>query len=158
LTAPDGPNSSGNPRAPSEHYWLLSHSLLEANRMTQPILSADLRERDPAAGFTAAGEAFALREWRGSGPAKLHVHHADDEAWHVIEGVLRFRFADRALQVGAGETVFVPAGVPHTYEAVDARYLVVLTPRLVRLIDELHTHAPSEHAAVYRKYFSELLE
>src|SRR5215471_6534957 len=126
--------------------------------MSQPILSTDLKRRDPAARFTGTGQSFALREWRGSGPAKLHVHHSDDEAWHVLEGALRFRFGDREIQVGAGETVFVPAGVAHTYEALDARYLVVLTPRLVALIEELQSQPPSEHPAVYRKHLSELLE
>lgn len=126
--------------------------------MSQPILSADLKQRDSAARFAGTGQSFALREWRGSGPAKLHVHHADDEAWHVLEGVLRFRFTDREIQVGAGETVFVPAGVAHTYEAIEARYLVVLTPRLVALIEELQSQPPSEHSAIYRKHLSELLE
>jgi mannose-6-phosphate isomerase-like protein (cupin superfamily) len=126
--------------------------------MPEPILSAELIRRDPVARFAGTGQSFALREWRGSGPARLHIHHADDEAWHVLEGVLRFRFADREVQVGAGETVFVPAGVAHTYEAVDARYIVVLTPRLVALIDELQSRPPGEHPAVYQKYQSELLE
>jgi mannose-6-phosphate isomerase-like protein (cupin superfamily) len=67
----------------------------------------------------------------------LHVHHEDDEAWHVLEGRLRFRFADRVVEATAGATVFVPAGVAHTYEAIDARYLIILTLRLAALIDEL---------------------
>ena len=126
--------------------------------MSEPILSVDLKRTNSAARFSGTGESFAVREWRGSGPPMLHVHHADDEAWHVLEGVLRFRFEDRTVEVGAGETVFVPAGVAHTYEAIDARYLVVLTPRLVGLIEALQSHAASEHVAIYRKYESELLE
>jgi hypothetical protein len=47
---------------------------------------------DPASRFVATGQSFAIREWHGSGPAALHVHHVDDEAWHVLEGTLRFRF------------------------------------------------------------------
>ena len=109
--------------------------------------------------FSATGGSFCIREWRGSGPATLHVHHADDEAWHVLEGRLRFRFADRVVEVAAGGTVFVPAGVAHTYEAQDARYLIVLTPRLASLIEELQRTADrSEHAAIYRAHQSELLE
>ena len=38
--------------------------------------------------FSSAGASFSVHEWRGSGPATLHVHHADDEAWHVLHGVL----------------------------------------------------------------------
>jgi len=42
------------------------------------------------------------------------VHRSDDEAWHVLEGRLRFRFADFEVDVGPGTTVFVPAGVGAT--------------------------------------------
>jgi hypothetical protein len=101
----------------------------------------------------------AIHEWRGSGPAALHVHHADDDAWHVLDGTLRFRFIDRVVNVGSGGTVFVPAGVAHAYEAFAARYLIILTPCLDALIAELQQSADrAQHAAVYRRYESELLE
>jgi mannose-6-phosphate isomerase-like protein (cupin superfamily) len=109
--------------------------------------------------FSAAGNSFCIHEWRGSGPAILHVHHADDEAWHVLEGVLRFRFADRTVEVEAGGTMFVPAGVAHTYEAVDARYLIILTPRLDALIKALQSERDrSRHPAIYRAHQSEQSE
>jgi mannose-6-phosphate isomerase-like protein (cupin superfamily) len=114
----------------------------------------------PGEQTSADGETFCLREWRGSGPAALHVHHHDDEAWRVLEGTLRFRFADRSSDATAGTTVFVPAGVPHTFEALPgARYLLILTPRLRDLIAELQS--TRDHAAqveIYRRYQSELLE
>jgi mannose-6-phosphate isomerase-like protein (cupin superfamily) len=109
--------------------------------------------------IAATGQSFVIREWRGSGPATLHVHHLDDEAWHVLEGSLRFRFADRELDAPAGSTVFVPAGVPHTYQAHDARYLIIMSPRLAALIAELQSESnPPNVAAIYRKYESTLLE
>src|SRR5947209_5713970 len=96
----------------------------------------------------------------GSGPAYLHVHHADDEAWHVLEGTLRFRFADRDVEAGPGSTVFVPAGVPHDYSAdASGRYLIVLTPRLRALIAELQrTPNLKQHGEVMRRYESEIIE
>jgi uncharacterized RmlC-like cupin family protein len=107
----------------------------------------------------ADGQSFVIKEWRGSGPAALHVHHLDDEAWHVLEGRLRFRFRDREVDAPAGSTVFVPAGVPHTYQAVDARYLIVMPPRLAALIAELQAaRDPAAHPAIYRKYESAVLE
>jgi len=110
----------------------------------------------------AVGRSFVIRDWRGGGPARLHVHHEDDEAWHVLEGTLRFRFADRTVDVAAGGSVFVPAGVAHTYQAVEttgARYLVLLTPRLDALIAELQRHGdPAGQADIYRRYASDLLE
>jgi mannose-6-phosphate isomerase-like protein (cupin superfamily) len=110
--------------------------------------------------IAADGQSFAVHEWRGSGPPYLHVHHEDDEAWHVLEGKLRFRFADRTVEAGPGSTVFVPAGVAHTYEAFeDASYLVILTPRLRALIAELQsTRDRSGDDEIFRRHSSEVLE
>ena len=110
--------------------------------------------------FTATGNSFAIHEWRGSGPATLHVHDSDDEAWHVLEGELVFRYADRTEIAGAGTTVFVPAGVAHTYTAgANARYLIVLTPRLCALISALKAdREPAHQSEIYRRFDSELLE
>jgi len=127
--------------------------------MPQPTMIARSTERAASERFSATGNSFCIHEWRGSGPATLHVHHADDEAWHVLEGVLKFRFSDRTVEVGAGGSMFVPAGVAHTYEAIDARYLIVLTPRLDALIKELQRERDrGEHPAIYRTHDSELLE
>jgi mannose-6-phosphate isomerase-like protein (cupin superfamily) len=113
-----------------------------------------------AAPFSAVGSSFSIHEWRGSGPATLHVHHADDEAWHVLEGELTFRYRDRTEVAGAGTTVFVPAGVPHTYTAgPGSRYLIVLTPRIKALIAELQANRdPASQHEIYRRFESELLE
>ena len=110
--------------------------------------------------FSASGNSFSIHEWRGSGAATLHVHHSDDEAWHVLDGELTFRYADRTETVSAGETVFVPAGVAHTYTAArDARYLIVLTPRLSALIADLQADRDAAHQhEIYRRFDSELLE
>jgi mannose-6-phosphate isomerase-like protein (cupin superfamily) len=110
--------------------------------------------------FSAAGSSFEIHEWRGSGPATLHVHHSDDEAWHVLEGELTFRYADRSETADAGTTVFVPAGTAHTYTANgNSRYLIVLTPRLRALISALQSDRdPSHQHEIYRRFDSELLE
>ena len=110
--------------------------------------------------LSTMGRVFGVGEWMGSGPPQLHVHHEDDEAWHVLEGTIEFRFADGRREVAeAGTTVFVPAGAAHTYvTSDDARYLIVLTPQLAALIGELHTAPADQHAEVYRRHASELLE
>jgi uncharacterized RmlC-like cupin family protein len=109
--------------------------------------------------IAADGVSLSVHEWRGSGPPWLHVHHADDEAWHVLEGTITFRFADRTVEAAAGSTVFVPAGAAHTYAASgDARYLMILTPRLRALIAELQNSPPAEHAGIMRRHDSEILE
>src|SRR5216684_4095004 len=110
--------------------------------------------------FSASGTSFGVHEWRGSGPATLHVHYSDDEAWHVLDGELTFRYADRTETAGPGTTVFVPAGVAHTYAAGEgARYLVVLTPRLSALIAALQADRdPARQHEIYRRFDSEALE
>jgi quercetin dioxygenase-like cupin family protein len=59
----------------------------------------------------------------------LHVHHTEDEIFHVLEGELRVRVGDSELVVAAGETVIGPRGVAHTYrvESSEARWLVITT-------------------------------
>ena len=44
--------------------------------------------------ITASGNSFEVHEWSGSGPDYLHVYYADDEAWHVLQGTLTFKFPD----------------------------------------------------------------
>jgi quercetin dioxygenase-like cupin family protein len=88
--------------------------------------------------IAAAGASLVVREWTIPGPSYMHIHRADDEAWHVLEGALRFRFPGREVVAPAGTTVFVPAGAPHTYDVIGpSRYLIFLTPRLDRLIARL---------------------
>jgi mannose-6-phosphate isomerase-like protein (cupin superfamily) len=103
----------------------------------------------------------APAEGLASEVAPLHVHHADDEAWHVIAGALRFRFDGEELIAGAGSTVLVPAGVAHTFGNAGpdpSRYIIILPARLDDMISLLHETDQAEHAAIYRRYQSELLE
>lgn len=114
--------------------------------------------------LVADGSSFSIREWAhgAMGGPPLHVHYKDDEAWHVLEGSLRFRLSDRTLEADAGTTVFVPAGTPHTYGCSgDVRYLIISTQRIFALIEELHTiedQSPDGVRDIYLKYESEVLE
>jgi mannose-6-phosphate isomerase-like protein (cupin superfamily) len=128
-------------------------------RLITPVLAAGT--------LAAPGAELVLVEWTAPpGPpgaprhiAPLHVHHADDEAWYVLEGALRFRLGDDELEASAGGAVLAPRGTPHTYwnpGTVPARYLLVLTPRLRRLIDALHSD-PADMDAVFRAHDSESL-
>ena len=113
---------------------------------------------------------FVIAEWTdeggGSDPptpiAPLHVHHSDDEAWYVLEGALAFRVDDEEIEVRAGSAVVVPAGTPHAYwnpRPERARYLLVMTPRIARLIEALHAVPPDPDAyrSIFREHESELL-
>jgi mannose-6-phosphate isomerase-like protein (cupin superfamily) len=117
------------------------------------------------AGQAVRGTTLVIGDWPAEGMqrevAPLHVHHADDEAWHVVSGALRFRFGDRELIAPAGSTVLVPAGVPHTFGNAGpepSRYIIILSTRLDELIKQLHASDPAEHPDIYRRYQSEVLE
>src|SRR5581483_11194253 len=135
---------------------------LRSRQLRGPHLSTwhEQRHYDDQMPFSATGQSFSIHEWRGSGPATLHVHRSDDEAWHVLEGELTFRYTDRTETAGPGTTIFIPAGVAHTFTAREgARYLIVLTPRLSALIAALQTdREPAHQQEIYRRFDSELLE
>jgi mannose-6-phosphate isomerase-like protein (cupin superfamily) len=59
-----------------------------------------------------------------------HLHHDEDEVFHVIEGRLRLRVGNEELTAGPGDTVVAPKGLPHTYRVESpegARYLTLVT-------------------------------
>jgi quercetin dioxygenase-like cupin family protein len=129
--------------------------------MTDAIIVPAIRQRqDDQPPIAATGRSFDIHEWSGSGAGYLHVHHADDEGWHVLEGELTFRLRDRQIEAPAGTTVFIPAGVPHDYfvSQEPGRYLIVLTPRLRELISALEQAPREEHNEIMRRFDSEILE
>jgi mannose-6-phosphate isomerase-like protein (cupin superfamily) len=118
-----------------------------------------------ADGVVVRGAQLVIGDWSASGTATevapLHVHHQDDEAWHVISGALRFRFEDREVHVGAGSSVLVPAGVAHTFGNAGpspSRFIIILPERLDELIRRLHDTDRREHTAIYERHASQLLE
>jgi mannose-6-phosphate isomerase-like protein (cupin superfamily) len=110
---------------------------------------------------------FVIVEWSDSGEsewdwiAPLHVHHADDEAWYVLEGSLRFRIGDDTFDAGPGSAVLAAKGTPHAYgnarKGERARYLLVMTPRIRALVAALHAPGAGDYAAIFNAYESELL-
>lgn len=128
--------------------------------MPEPVIAPDHQKNGQQQPIAATGGSFDVHEWSGSGPSYLHVHYADDEAWHVLEGTLTFRFAGRQVEAPAGTTVFVPAGVPHAYFEAHGptRYLIILTPRLRELINRLHGAPLDQHRAILREFESEMVE
>jgi mannose-6-phosphate isomerase-like protein (cupin superfamily) len=124
------------------------------------IVPGKQSDEESHAPISAMGGSFDIYEWSGSGPEYLHVHYSDDEAWHVLEGTLTFKFQDREVKASAETTVFAPAGTPHTYYEADGptRYLIILTPRLRELISALHAAPIQEHKAIMKRFDSEILE
>ena len=114
---------------------------------------------------------FVIAEWQDAGGppgpprwiAPLHLHRNDDEAWYVLEGAPCVKMRDEEVELRAGSAVLVARGTPHTYwnsgpERV--RYLLVMTSRIYRLIQEIHVtkeRTPEIMRALFEKFDSELL-
>ena len=77
----------------------------------------------------------ALTAWEstaapGEGPP-IHLHLNEDEFMYVLEGRLRLRLGEADHTAPAGSFVFIPRGLPHTWQNAgdgDARILFVFTP------------------------------
>jgi quercetin dioxygenase-like cupin family protein len=120
----------------------------------------------------SVNDAFVIAEWRDPGgppgPPRLiappHLHRRDEEAWYVLEGALRIQVGKEEVEAQAGSAVFEPRGTRHTYwnpGPTPARYLLVMTSNIYRLIQEIHAmkeRTPSALRAVFEKYDSELLD
>jgi mannose-6-phosphate isomerase-like protein (cupin superfamily) len=116
--------------------------------------------------------AFVIAEWQDpggyTGPPRLiaprHVHRSDDEAWYVLEGTLCVQMGDEVVEAPAGSAVYVTRNTPHTYwnpGPEPARYLLVMTSKIFRLIQEIHATSDRSKPALqslFRRYDSELLD
>jgi len=119
----------------------------------------------------SATDNFVIAEWQDAGAvpgsprwiAPLHVHRSDDEAWYVLEGSLYVKKGEEEVELRAGSAILVPRGTPHTYRnpaPYPVRYLLVMTPRIHALIQEIHAtreRTPSILRALFQKFDSELL-
>ena len=91
-----------------------------------------------------------IAEWRDAGGpagpprfiAPPHVHHSDDEAWYVLEGVLCVRSGSDDIEARPGLAAYVPRGMPASYVLESwpdpVRYLLVLTANIFSLIQDIH--------------------
>lgn len=66
-----------------------------------------------------------------------HSHPDTDEAFLVIEGVLRIDFRDGSVTLNPGEMYVVPRGVEHKPFAAREVKLLIIEPRGVRNTGEL---------------------
>ena len=94
----------------------------------------------------------------GNGPPR-HVHSAEDEIFHVLQGRIRFWRGNETFVAGPGAVVFMPRNVPHTFKNVgdgESRVLIVITPgRLQGFFEEAaarNVTAPRDVAALATRY------
>jgi len=109
---------------------------------------------------------FVVRRWElnpyPGDQAPRHVHHASDEAFCVIEGLLEVQLGDERRRLARGDFLVVPAGTVHTFATVDDTptvVLAVMTPEVDQLVTALHTAATAEERhRTWARYNSSLAD
>ena len=92
-------------------------------------------------GEQTAGQ-FCLLENKSGGNTRtpIHVHANDDETVYVIEGELTAVIDGRPRRLAAGESIFLPRGIPHQLVNMSGnpnRYILIGTPALFdRFVEE----------------------
>ena len=103
----------------------------------------------------STGGLLTLIESHTDGGAPLHVHSREDEAFYVLEGTITVRCGDEHYEAGAGAFVFLPRGIPHSWDVVGekAKLLILTFPAMLEeFLDEFHSVPWEERDAVAEKY------
>jgi quercetin dioxygenase-like cupin family protein len=93
----------------------------------------------------------------------LHVHHAQDEGFLLVDGELTLFLPGGETTLGPGEFFLAPRGVPHSYRVGDApaRFLVLSAPagfeEFVRDVAALDTLSPDTLGATAARHDIEIL-
>jgi quercetin dioxygenase-like cupin family protein len=63
-----------------------------------------------------------------------HYHKDFDETIHGLDGIITFTVEGKTIEIGPGESYFIPRGTAHGFDnlkQVNARALAVITPALI---------------------------
>jgi len=64
---------------------------------------------------------LAIFEQTSISPGKgtpLHLHHAQDEIFYVLEGSYYFQVGDEKFKLAKGDSIFMPRNVPHAWTQI----------------------------------------
>ena len=73
---------------------------------------------------------FESNRVKNGGPT-LHVHANQDEWWYILEGEFKIKIGEDLFDAKAGDSVFGPRGVPHTFSKIsdgNARMIITFQP------------------------------
>jgi quercetin dioxygenase-like cupin family protein len=72
------------------------------------------------AGAESTGGSFSVVETteQPGSAAPLHVHHGEAEAFYILEGAIELTCGEETVTAKAGDFVYAPKDVPHTYGVV----------------------------------------
>jgi quercetin dioxygenase-like cupin family protein len=102
-----------------------------------PVKGGTAAEMQMLVGPDRGAPNFALRRFimGAGGGMPFHTNKVEHEQY-VLRGRARIRIGDETHEVGPDHTLYIPAGVPHSYEVLEApfEFLCVVPNRP----DEIH--------------------
>ena len=101
---------------------------------SKEFVLAGIVKRRLLSGEQTAGQ-FCLFENRSDGNTRtpIHTHARDDETVYIIEGELTVVIDGEPRRLTAGESIFLPRGIPHQLVNMSGnpgRYILIGTPAL----------------------------
>lgn len=102
------------------------HGPIQLKGVNANVLRVKVSGKDTN-GALAIFEQTSLSPGRGT---PLHVHPAQDEVFHVLDGEYRFQVGDDKYTLRTGDGIFLPRQVPHSWIQLSeqGRMLVTLQP------------------------------
>jgi uncharacterized cupin superfamily protein len=128
---------------------------MKASAPYETLWFLDTLVRIPVAGGSNADGISVIEHVTPYGDSPpMHVHHSEDEVFHIISGEVRFVLDGKESIIRAGQTVLAPRGKPHTYVVTSkagATWLTITRGHFERMVrsqsrpaerDELPPAAP----------------
>lgn len=107
---------------------------------TQPVKAGVATQMQVLLGPEQGAPNFTMRRFRmgPGGGMPLHTNQIEHEQY-VLRGRARVTIGDRVHDVGPHDTLYIPAGAPHSYQVVAAPFeflcVVPNAPDQIRLAD-----------------------
>jgi len=87
------------------------HGHIQLKGVNSNILDLKVSGSDTNGGL-AIFEQTSLSQGKGT---PLHLHHAQDEIFYVLEGSYYFQVGDEKFKLAKGDSIFMPRKVPHAW-------------------------------------------
>lgn len=99
------------------------HGHIQLKGVNSNILDVKISGNDTD-GALAIFEQTSLSQGKGT---PLHIHHAQDEIFYVLEGSYKFQVGADKFDLTAGDSIFLPRQVAHAWTQVSAKGKMTVT-------------------------------
>ena len=104
--------------------------------MLRPEDGLDALDPDVKASASSTGGALTLIASRTTGGAPLHVHSREDECFYVLDGSIVVRCGEEVYEAGPRSFVFLPRGIPHSWDVTGEGTATVLIMTVPAALDD----------------------